>query len=210
MNFDYSLYYVTDQERFNSDKEFYSFVEEVLSGGVTALQLRYKKNLGKEFLRTAINLKKITAKYNIPLIINDRIDIALLANADGVHLGQSDIPIEYAKKLMGENAIIGISANTAEKAIEAEQSGANYIGVGAIFQTTSKDDACVISKNEIKAISESVKVPLVAIGGISEKNITLLPKKVFSGIAVISALQSSEVPKDTAKHLYNLFDNVKK
>lgn len=210
MNFDYSLYYVTDQDSFGSDEEFYSFVEEVLLGGVTAIQLRYKKNAGKKFLETAINLKKITSKYKIPLIINDRIDIALLSNADGVHLGQSDIPIQYAKKIMGKNSIIGISANTAEKALEAERKGADYIGVGAVFQTSSKDDASVIEENEILDISKSVKIPLVAIGGISKSNIPLLPEKVFSGIAVISALQSSKTPRDTAKQLFNLFNNVKK
>jgi len=210
MNFNYSLYYVTNQDEFSSEDEFYSFVEMALSGGVTAIQLRYKKNTGKKFLETAINLKKITSKYKVPLIINDRIDIALLSNADGVHLGQSDIPIEYAKKLMGKNSIIGISANTVEKAVNAEKSGADYIGVGAIFQTSSKDDALVITKDEIKNISKSIKLPLVAIGGISEKNIPLLPNKIFSGIAVISALQNSKFPKDTANQLCNLFENVKK
>lgn len=194
----YSLYLVTDRDVLKG-RDLCKSVEEAILGGVTLVQLREKNISTLEFYNIAISLKKITDKYNIPLIINDRLDIALAVDAAGVHIGQSDIPGEIARKLLGKDKILGISASTLNEAIKAQMDGADYIGVGAIFQTSTKNDADSVSINDLKVIKEKVSIPVVAIGGINKENIKLLKDTNINGVAVVSAILGKENIKEEAK-----------
>ena len=194
----YSLYLVTDRDVLK-ERDLCKSVEEAILGGVTLVQLREKNISTLEFYNIAIKLKKTTDKYNIPLIINDRLDIALAVDAAGVHIGQSDIPGEIAKKLLGKDKILGISASTLNEAIKAQMDGADYIGVGAIFQTSTKNDADSVSINDLKVIKEKVSIPIVAIGGINKENIKLLKDTNINGVAVVSAILGKENIKEEAK-----------
>ena len=181
------LYLVTDSEILNG-RDFYAEIENALRGGVTAVQLREKNCDGKEFLEKAIKLRELTRKYGAWFIINDRIDIALLCDADGVHVGQSDIPAIEARKILGNNRIIGVSARTIEEAKEAELQGADYLGVGAIFPTSTKSDAKIVTMEQLRAIRESVSIPVIAIGGLTLGRVRLLKQYNIDGYAVISAI----------------------
>ncbi|MCB2291824.1 thiamine phosphate synthase [Clostridium sp. CS001] len=181
----YSLYLVTDRDVL-VDVDIYTGVEEAIKGGVTVVQLREKKSGTLEFYNIAVEIKKITDKYNVPLIINDRIDIAQAIDAAGVHLGQSDMPMDIARSIMGNNKIIGVSTSTLEQAKNAEMQGADYVGVGAMFITTTKDDTRAVSIQSLKEIKEGVSIPVVAIGGINENNVDLLKIANVDGIAVVS------------------------
>lgn len=181
------LYAVTDRSWLNGET-LYSQVEKSLKGGATFIQLR-EKNLDEEhFLEEAKQLKKLCKKYNVPFVINDNVDIALSIDADGVHVGQSDMEAGNVREKLGPDKIIGVSAQTVEQAILAEKRGADYLGVGAVFPTTSKDDAAEVSHETVKAICEAVKIPVIAIGGISQKNVKELSNLGLCGIAVISAI----------------------
>ncbi|MBU5316623.1 thiamine phosphate synthase [Clostridium bornimense] len=181
------LYLVTDSEILKG-RDFYAEIENALRGGVTAVQLREKNCDGKEFLEKAIKLRELTRKYGAWFIINDRIDIALLCDADGVHVGQSDIPAIEARKILGNNRIIGVSARTIEEAKEAELQGADYLGVGAIFPTSTKSDAKIVTMEQLRAIRESVSIPVIAIGGLTLGRVRLLKQYNIDGYAVISAI----------------------
>lgn len=181
------LYLVTDSEILK-DRDFYGEIENALRGGVTTVQLREKNCDGKEFLEKAIKLRELTREYGALFIINDRIDIALLCDADGVHVGQSDIPAIEARKILGNNRIIGVSARNIEEAKEAALQGADYLGVGAIFPTKTKSDAKTITMEQLKAIKESVNLPIVAIGGLTLGRVRLLKQYGIDGYAVISAI----------------------
>ncbi|WP_195988591.1 thiamine phosphate synthase [Clostridium sp. D53t1_180928_C8] len=181
------LYLVTDSGILK-DRNFYECIEEALKGGVTMLQLREKEASGKEFLEKAIKLRELTKKYNVKFIINDRVDIAMLCNADGVHVGQSDIPANEVRKLIGEDKIIGVSARTIKEAMDAKENGADYLGVGAMFTTTTKLDAKSVTIDQLKDIKEEVKLPIVTIGGLSLNNIEKLKKCNIDGFAVVSAI----------------------
>ena len=194
----YSLYLVTDRDVLKG-RDLCKSVEEAILGGVTLVQLREKNISTLEFYNIAISLKKITDKYNIPLIINDRLDIALAVDAAGVHIGQSDIPGEITRKLLGKDKILGISASTLNEAIKAQMDGADYIGVGSIFQTSTKNDADSVSINDLKVIKEKVSIPIVAIGGINKENIKLLKDTNINGVAVVSAILGKENIKEEAK-----------
>lgn len=184
-NMNYSLYLVTDRDVL-VDIDIYAGVEEAIKGGVTVVQLR-EKSLGTlEFYNIAVKLKAITDKYKVPLIINDRIDIAEAIDAAGVHLGQNDMPADIARRIMGNNKIIGVSTSTLEEAQKAEVQGADYVGVGAMFTTTTKDDAKAVSIQCLKEIKEGISIPVVAIGGINENNVDLLKIANIDGIAVVS------------------------
>lgn len=184
-NMNYSLYLVTDRDVL-VDIDLYAGVEEAIKGGVTVVQLR-EKSLGTlEFYNIAVKLKDITDKYKVPLIINDRIDIAEAIDAAGVHLGQNDMPADIARRIMGNNKIIGVSTSTLEEAQKAEVQGADYVGVGAMFTTTTKDDAKAVSIQCLKEIKEGISIPVVAIGGINENNVDLLKIANIDGIAVVS------------------------
>jgi len=204
INIDYSLYLVTDRDVL-VDIDIYNAVEEAIKGGVTVVQLR-EKSLGTlEFYNIALKVKNITDKYNVPLIINDRIDIAQAIDAAGVHLGQNDMPAGIARLIMGNNKIIGVSTSTLEQAQKAEAQGADYVGVGAIFPTTTKEDAKAVSISCLKEIKMGISIPVVAIGGINERNVDLLKIANIDGIAVVSDILSKKSIKAAAEKLGTLF-----
>lgn len=184
---DYSLYVCTDRDIMTTDT-LEEAVELAIKGGATIIQLREKDCTSREFYELALSIKDITDAYEVPLIINDRLDIALAVHADGVHLGQSDIPVQVARNVMGPNCIVGATANTLEKAKEAWQSGADYLGVGDVFGSATKNDTKPVELKELKKICDTVKIPVVAIGGISKKNIHLLKDAGVAGVAVTSAV----------------------
>ncbi|ATD55535.1 thiamine phosphate synthase [Clostridium chauvoei] len=181
------LYLVTDTSILEG-RDFYECIEDALKGGVTMLQLREKDCSGKEFLEKAIKLRELTKKYNVEFIINDRVDIALLCDADGVHVGQSDIPANEVRKLIGPNKILGVSARTIEEARKAKDDGADYLGVGAMFGTNTKLDAKHVSIETLKEIKKEVNIPIVAIGGLNLDNMELIKECNIEGYAVISAI----------------------
>lgn len=184
---DLLLYAVTDRSWLNGET-LYSQVEKSLKGGATFIQLREKNLDEAHFLEEAKQLKELCKKYNVPFVINDNVDIALSMDADGVHVGQSDMEAGNVRKKLGPDKIIGVSAQTVEQAILAEKRGADYLGVGAVFPTTSKDDAAEVNHETVKAICEAVHIPVIAIGGISKENVSELSNLGLCGIAVISAI----------------------
>lgn len=196
----YSLYLVTDR-KILGERELFSSVEKAILGGVTLIQLREKDISSLEFYNIAAKLKTVTDRYKTPLIINDRIDIALAVDATGVHVGQSDIPCNIVRKVVGEDKIVGISVSNFEEALKAEKDGANYLGVGAVFPTGTKNDAKSVSLETLKTIKKSVSIPVVAIGGINEKNCKQLIETDIDGIAVISAILGKNEIKDAANCL---------
>ena len=185
------LYLVTDSDILRG-RDFYKSIEDALKGGVTMLQLREKDASGKEFLDKAVKLRELTRKYDVKFIINDRVDIAMLCDADGVHVGQSDIPADKVRKLLGTDKIIGVSARTVEEARTAQERGADYLGVGAMFTTTTKLDAKAVSIEGLLEIKENVNLPIVAIGGLSLNNIEMLKQCNIDGYAVVSAILKAE------------------
>jgi thiamine-phosphate pyrophosphorylase len=200
---DYKLYLVTDREVLKN-KDLFTAVEEAIKGGVTVVQLREKNLTSLEFYNTAVKIKEITDKYNVPLIINDRLDIAIAVDAAGLHVGQKDMPAEVARKLLGSNKILGVSAATLEEAKKAETDGADYIGVGAVFLTTTKNDARAVSVQLLKEIKQGVSIPVVAIGGINSGNAKLLKPANVDGIAVVSDILGKENVTLAAEVLKNL------
>lgn len=204
-NIDLSLYLVTD----NSDdvEKFLNTIEEGIKGGVTVVQIREKTADTLEFYNLALKVKEITTKYDVPLIINDRVDVALAIDADGVHVGQSDMPCSVTRKLIGKDKILGVSAATIEEAKKAEKDGADYIGTGAVFPTATKDDAPKITKKDLKEIVDSINIPVVAIGGITLENASQLNDTGIAGLSVVSAIMSSENPKESSEKLLNIFNS---
>lgn len=181
------LYAVTDRSWLNGST-LYEQVEQAIQGGATFIQLR-EKNLDDEaFLEEAIQIQGLCTKYNVPFVVNDNVEIARKMNADGVHVGQSDMEAGNVREILGNDKILGVSAQTVEQAILAEKNGADYLGVGAVFHTGSKDDADDVSHETLKAICEAVNIPVVAIGGISKNNVLELSGSGICGIAVISAI----------------------
>ena len=194
------LYAVTDRSWLNGET-LYSQVEKALEGGVTFVQLR-EKNLDEErFLEEAKKMKELCGRYHVPFVINDNVNIALAMDADGVHVGQSDMEAGDVRAKLGPDKIIGVSARTVEQALLAEQRGADYLGVGAVFHTDSKADAAEVSHETLKAICEAVHIPVIAIGGISKKNIMELSGTGICGIAVISAIFAQKDIKNATKEL---------
>lgn len=191
MRFDCSLYLVTDSTGLE-ENEFLSKIEEACKSGITLLQLREKDKTGREYLDLAFKVKEITDKYSIPLIIDDRIDIAIAVDAAGVHVGQSDLNVRYARKILGSDKIIGATTKTLKQAEEAVSEGADYLGVGAIYPTTTKVKTVITEVSTLKEICESVKIPVVAIGGLNEENSDILKGSKISGIAVVSAIMKAK------------------
>lgn len=184
---DYTLYLCTDRRLMTTDT-IEEAVELAIQGGVTVVQLREKECTSREFYQIAKDVKAITDAYEVPLLINDRLDIALAVRADGVHLGQTDIPIHVARDVLGPDKIVGATANTLAKAEEAWKSGADYLGVGDVFGTSTKTDTTHVTLEELKAIKESVEIPVIAIGGVNAENIASLRETGVDGVAVISAI----------------------
>lgn len=186
-NVDYSLYLVTDKNVLKGN-DFIKSIEEAILGGITVLQLREKDTCSSEFYRLALQVKELTTKYNIPLIINDRLDIALAVDADGLHVGQNDLPANVARAIIGEDKILGVSTATLEEARKALEDGADYIGVGALFPTDTKADTRGVSLLQLKQIKEGVNIPVVGIGGINEGNIEAVFNTGIDGAAIVSAI----------------------
>lgn len=180
------IYLVTDSEILKN-RDFFYEIEEVLKAGVSVIQLREKDCSGKEFLKKALKIRELTKKYDAMFIINDRIDIAMISDADGIHIGQDDIDIISARKLV-ENKIIGVSVSNLEQAREAEKNGADYIGVGAIFKTSTKSNAKEVGLDMLSKIKQEIKIPVVAIGGINTDNIIDMKKINIDGYAIISEI----------------------
>lgn len=192
--FDSSLYFITDSSGFE-ESEFLYRVEQALQGGVTLLQLREKDKSTREYIALAEKVHKLTRKYDVPLIIDDRVDVALGVNAEGVHVGQSDMPVALARKLMGENKIIGATTKTVLQALEAFEQGADYLGVGAIYPTTTKVKTVLTSTDTLAEICKSVNIPVNAIGGLNKENIDVLKGISIAGICVVSAIMKADNPK---------------
>ena len=202
---DYTLYLCTDRD-IMSTETLEQAVEAAVKGGCTVVQLREKNCTSREFYELALSVKNITDYYGVPLIINDRLDIAAAVNADGVHLGQKDLPANIARAVLGESKIIGVSANNLEAALKAENDGADYLGVGAVFATGTKKDTKPVSTESLKEICSRVKIPVVAIGGIKRDNITLLNGTGISGVAVISSVIGKPDISSAARELKALFN----
>ena len=201
---DYSLYLVTDR-RLMSTKTLGEAVEQAIAGGCTLVQLREKEISSLDFYVLASEMKKTTDRYGIPLIINDRIDIAMAVDAAGVHIGQKDIPADIARKVIGKDMLLGVSATSVTEAVNAAIAGADYLGVGAMFQTGTKPDAGFVSMEELERIRKAVDIPIVVIGGISKENAMLFQPMGIDGLAVVSAVIAQPDIKKSAADLKSLF-----
>lgn len=199
-DFDTSLYFITDSSGF-SEEEFLRRIEQALMGGVTILQLREKDKTTREYIELAQKVHSITKKYNVPLIIDDRVDVALAIDAEGVHIGQSDMPVKLARRLMGENKIIGATTKTAPQAKEAFEQGADYLGVGAIYPTTTKVKTVLTSTDTLRDICNAVPITVNAIGGLNKDNIDVLQGISIAGICVVSAIMKADNPKNATEEL---------
>jgi len=200
---DLLLYAVTDRAWLNGDT-LYNQVEKALKGGATFVQLREKVLDQDTFLTMAKEIKELCRKYQVPFVINDNVDIAIAIDADGVHVGQKDMESASVRTKLGPNKIVGVSVQTVEQAISAQQRGADYLGVGAVFQTDSKSDADKVSHTTLKAICEAVDIPVIAIGGISKNNVMLLSNTGICGVAVISAIFAQPDIEKATKELNEL------
>lgn len=208
MNNNLELYFVTDESV--PTEQLLFIVNEAVKGGVSVVQLREKKSCGKSFYEKAFTLKQLLQQYNVPLIINDRVDVALAVNADGVHIGQNDLPLTVVRKIVPSSMIVGVSVSTVEQAKEAEQNGANYIGVGAVFPTNTKQDAKVLPEGMIESIVKNVNIPVVAIGGIKINNLSTIAHIGIDGIAVVSGIMHAKNPKDEASAFLNKWRDLKR
>ena len=200
MKFDSSMYFITDSTNY-SEEEFLYRVEQALMGGITLLQLREKDKSTREYMDLAEKVHTLTKKYNVPLIIDDRVDVALAIDAEGVHVGQSDMPVSIARKLMGDDKIVGATRKTVEQAVEAYAQGADYLGVGAIYPTTTKVKTVLTSTETLGNICSAVPIPVNAIGGLNKDNIDVLKGIPIAGICVVSAIMKADDPKQAAVEL---------
>ncbi|EJP6473861.1 thiamine phosphate synthase [Clostridium botulinum] len=201
MEINYELYLITDR-RFLKGRELKKVVKDAILGGVTTVQVREKNVSTREFYNVSKEVKEVTDYYKVPIIINDRLDIAQAIDADGVHLGQKDIPLNIARKILGENKIIGISVGNVEEALEAENNGADYLGIGTIFPTGSKKDVdAIIGIDGLSQVKNSISIPSVAIGGINKTNFKDVLKTGIEGISVISAILDEDNVKLAANNL---------
>ena len=198
--FDSSLYFITDSTNY-AEEEFLFRVEQALKGGATLLQLREKEKSTREYIELAAKVHEIAKRYNVPLIIDDRVDVALAIDAEGVHVGASDMPIATARKLMGNDKIVGATAKTVPWAKEAYEQGADYLGVGAIYPTTTKVVTVLTSTETLDAITKAVPIPVNAIGGLNKDNIDVLKGIGISGICAVSAIMKADNPEKAAREL---------
>ena len=198
--FDPSLYFITDSTGY-TEEEFFYRVEQALIGGATLLQLREKNKSTREYIRLAQKVHAIAKRYNVPLIIDDRVDVALAIGAEGVHLGAEDMPIATARRLMGDDKIVGATAKTVPWAKEAYEQGADYLGVGAIYPTTTKVKTVLTSTDTLRDICNAVPIPANAIGGLNKENIDILAGIPIAGICVVSAVMKADDPRTAAEEL---------
>ena len=202
-NMDFTLYLVTDR-RWLGERTLWNSVEEAIRGGVTLVQLREKEVSSKEFLELAQRVKEVTGRHGIPLIINDRIDIALAMNAEGVHLGPEDLTVPLARKLLGRGKIIGASAASLDEALLFQAQGADYLGVGAVFPTVTKQGTDKVGLDDLRAIKAAVHIPVVAIGGITAENAKSVMETGVDGVAVVSAIMAQTDIRDAVQGLLSL------
>ena len=198
--FDSSLYFITDSTGF-TEAEFLRRVEAALEGGATILQLREKNKSTREYIALAEKVHALTKKYNVPLIIDDRLDVALAIDAEGIHVGAEDMPVATARKLMGDDKIVGATAKTVPWAKDVYAQGADYLGVGAIYPTTTKVKTVLTSTDTLRAICNAVPIPVNAIGGLNKDNIGVLAGIPIAGICVVSAIMKADDPKMAAEEL---------
>ena len=199
-NFDPSLYFITDSTNY-SEEEFLQRVEQALMGGATLVQLREKEKSTREYIELAEKVHAITKRCNVPLIIDDRVDVALAIDAEGVHVGASDMPVATARRLMGADKIVGATAKTVPWAMEAYEQGADYLGVGAIFPTTTKVITVLTATETLRDICNTVPIPVNAIGGLNKDNIDVLEGIPVAGICVVSAIMKADDPKQATQEL---------
>ena len=200
--FDSSLYFITDSTIYD-EEEFLIRVEQALRGGVTLLQLREKNRTTREYIELAEKVHSISKEYGVPLIIDDRVDVALAVDAEGVHVGASDMPVATARKLMGEDKIVGATAKTVPWAKEAYEQGADYLGVGAIYPTTTKVKTVLTLTDTLRDICRAVPIPVNAIGGLNKNNIDILAGIPIAGICAVSAMMKADDPMQAAMELKN-------
>lgn len=200
MNFDTSLYFITDSTLYE-EAEFLRRVEAALQGGVTLVQLREKNRTTREYVELAEKVHALTKQYSVPLIIDDRADVALAIDAEGVHVGTDDLPVATARRLMGKDKIVGATAKTVTRAKEAFEQGADYLGVGAIYPTTTKVKTVLTSTDTLRDICNAVPIPVNAIGGLNRDNIDILKGIPIAGICVVSAIMKADDPKQAAIEL---------
>ena len=201
------LYGVTDRSWLRGET-LVQQVEKALQGGVTFLQLREQQLQEEEFLEEALKIRELCSRYHVPFVIDDNVKVALRSGADGVHLGQADMGIQEARRILGEDKIIGLSARTVGQAVQAEKDGADYLGAGAVFGTSTKSDAITLPKGILKEICRSVSIPVVAIGGINSSNLLELRGTGISGAAVVSAIFAAEDIAAAARRLNVLAGQV--
>jgi thiamine-phosphate pyrophosphorylase len=201
---DYSVYLVTDS-RLAHPKPLEDAVEEAIRGGVSVVQLREKEMGSLDFYNLGMRVKKVTGKYNIPLIVNDRLDIAQAIDAEGVHIGQSDLPCRVARNILGKGKIIGVSAKNLDEARKAEDDGADYLGIGAFYSTATKKDANMVSFEELEKITRAVKIPVVVIGGINQRTIPNFKGFDIDGVAVVSAIMSASNIEESSREIRTLW-----
>ena len=201
---DYTLYLCTDRGLMTTGTVEES-VELAIDGGCTVIQLREKQCSSRDFYELALRVKGITARRGVPLIINDRVDICLAAGADGVHVGQSDLPACQVRRLLGPDRILGVSARTLEEALEAQENGADYLGVGAMYATSTKTDAQVVSMETLRAIRGAVQIPIVVIGGINRDTLEPVRGMGIDGLAVVSAVVAQQDIRAAARELVERF-----
>ncbi|MDR0321037.1 MAG: thiamine phosphate synthase [Treponema sp.] len=204
---DYTLYLVTDRELMSADT-IEECVEQAVAGGCTVVQLREKTASSREFYQMAVKVRELTTRLKTPLVINDRADIALAVNADGVHIGQEDLPYNEVRRVIGADKIIGVSVSNLPEAQTAADMGADYLGVGAMFPTGTKTEANLTSMEELQRIREKIDIPIVVIGGINKNTIPLFKGTGIDGIAVVSAVVSQKDPASAARELKLLFQDV--
>ena len=201
--FDSTLYFITDSTGYD-EAEFLERCEAALRGGATLVQIREKEKSTREYIALAKKLHAICQRYNVPLIIDDRIDVAMAIGAEGVHLGQRDMPIDTARKILGDSVIIGATAKTVPQALEAYRQGADYLGVGAIYPTTTKVKTILPSVDTLRDICSAVPIPVNAIGGLNKDNIDILRGIPIAGICVVSAIMKAENPEQETKELLSI------
>ncbi len=201
---DYTLYLCTDRDLMSTDTIEES-VEQAVKGGCTVVQLREKNCSSKEFYELAVRVKEITDRYHVPLIINDRVDIALAVDAAGVHIGQSDLPASVVRNIIGKDKILGVSAARREEALKAVEDGADYLGVGAMFATNTKTDARPVTMEELKGIRAAVSIPIVVIGGINMNTLERFKGTGIDGLAVVSAIIAEKDIEAAARNMYQAF-----
>ena len=209
MKFDTALYFITDSTGFEKD-EFLSRVRSALEGGVTIVQLREKNRTTREYVELAEAVHEITKEFGVPLIIDDRIDVMLATGAEGVHVGAEDMPVAVARKLIGNDKILGATAKTVEAATKAYNDGADYLGVGAIYPTTTKVKTVLTSTETLDAITKAVPIPVNAIGGLNKTNLGVLKGINITGVCAVSAIMKAESPKTAAEELRQAFDDIRR